>query len=413
MSPQANAEQPVRENVIVLDEPLPLALAGEFAKRIFFAAEEIRDFRLIQDGDQITAVAVTHAGPDAPDGLSRKLRYILVNDVLPQLVRDPKIIWQSTVPNNVRSGIFEELLARGVACPVGEGQVALAEPLLSLMDRLDWLIRRTAIDTFSAREVRYPSLLPIGALDRCNYLASFPQHAMFATRLRADLDNYRNFIDAAQHTAGSGGKPILPFCHDVDYCLPPTMCYHTFNELSGRRLPPGLSVVTARGKSFRHEARYCRTLARLSDFTIREIVFLGTREDVLAAREAFLKQAVALAAELCLSGRCEVANDPFFCKPDSGLRSSSQRLLELKYELQLEIGPEESVAVGSFNFHERFFGESFAISLPDREPSFSSCVGFGLERFAFAVVCQHGLDPAGWPDALREMPSRAQKEVRS
>jgi seryl-tRNA synthetase len=412
MTSQINVKQPACEHVLLLEEPLSAALAGEFAKRIFFAAEEIRDFRLIRDGDQVTAVAVIHDGPDVPDGLSRKLRYILLNDVMPQLVRDPKVVWRSPVHRNVRGGTFDELVNRGIAYPTGEGQVALTEPVLSLMDQLDRLIRRIAVDVFAAKDVRYPTLLPIGALNRCNYLASFPQHAMFATRFRADLDTYRQVLSITQHSSESK-KRILRLCNGVDYSLPPTMCYHTFNQLSGQQLPPELSAVTARGKSFRHEARYYRTLARLWDFTIREIVFLGSRPDVLAAREGFLRRAWDLATELGLSGRSEVANDPFFCRSDSGVQSSSQRLLELKYELQLDVGPGESVAVASFNFHDRFFGESFDISLADGGPSFSSCVGFGLERFAFAVICQHGLDPADWPDILRDKTSSAQKEVRS
>jgi hypothetical protein len=58
--------------------------------------------------------------------------------------------------------------------------------------------------------------------------------------------------------------------------------------------------------------------------------------------------------------------------------------------------------VASFNFHERFFGESFGITLPDGVTTpFSGCAGFGLERFAFALVCQHGVDVEQWPAEIR------------
>jgi seryl-tRNA synthetase len=295
---------------------------------------------------------------------------------------------------------FDRLVAAGVAQEVGEGQVVLGEPLLGLMDDLDRVIRRIVRAEFGGAEFRYPTLIPITALNRCDYFTSFPQYAMFAIRLRSDVDNYRDFVDSVRSGADAGGE-ILDRCDRVDYCLPPTMCYHTFNQFAGRELPPGLSTVTARGKSFRHEARYHRSLARLWDFTIREIVFLGRRDEVLAARERFLNRILELATEFAVSGRCEVANDPFFCAADSGARSTSQRLLELKYELQLEVGPVDSIAVASFNFHERFFGESFGLSLPDGTPAFSACAGFGLERLAFALMCQHGTEIRDWPPALR------------
>ena len=287
-----------------------------------------------------------------------------------------------------------------MAFPVGEGQVALGQPLPDVMDGLDRLIRVLLAREFGAREFQYPTLIPIDVLDRCDYFTSFPQYVMLATRLRGDVDTYRAFLDEAKATSDIGGE-ILGQCDRVDYCLPPTMCYHTFHQFAGHVLPAELSTVTARGKSFRHESRYHRSLARLWDFTIREIVFLGTRDEVLAARERFLNRILAIIDDWDLSGRCEVASDPFFCNSDAAARASSQRLLELKYELQLDLEADDSVAVASFNFHERFFAESFGIERADGAAPYSACVGFGLERLAFALVCQHGEDPATWPASLR------------
>lgn len=397
----SHLDETLGEHLLPIDPPLPGELAAELAKRVFFAAEEIRDFRLVEEGARVTGVRVTVPDATPLDGLARKLNSLVREEVAAQLVREPKVTWRSATRREPPDGTFDRLVAAGAAFPVGEGQVALGEPLLGLMDAIDRAVRAIVAEEFGGTEFRYPTLIPVDVLERCGYLTSFPQHAMFATRLRSDVDVYREFV--ADAAAGTGiGKRVLARCDGVDYCLPPTMCYHTFNQFSGAVLAPELSVYTARGKSFRHEARYHRTLARLWDFTIREIVFLGTREQVLDARERLLARITALADELAVSGRCEVANDPFFGNADSGARASSQRLLELKYELQLDIAPNDAIAVGSFNFHERRFGDSFGISLDGGSgAAFSACAGFGLERFAFALVCQHGPDLAAWPSAVR------------
>jgi seryl-tRNA synthetase len=179
------------------------------------------------------------------------------------------------------------------------------------------------------------------------------------------------------------------------------MCYHTFNQYAGGRLAIPVAVVTARGKSFRYEGRYHASLERLWDFTIREIVFLGERAEVLACRQRFLERAVELVERLGLSGRCEVATDPFFGAADSADRTSAQRLLELKYELRLDVAPDSTIAVGSFNFHDQHFSTAFGITGRDGELLWSGCVGFGLERLAYAFVCQYGLDQSGWPAEFR------------
>jgi hypothetical protein len=157
-------------------------------------------------------------------------------------------------------------------------------------------------------------------------------------------------------------------------------------------------VVTSRGKSFRFESRYRRALERLWDFTIREIVFLGARDFVLDCRRRFMERSFELVESLRLGGQCSVANDPFFAGADTAERTWSQRLLELKYELRLPIAADADVAVASFNFHEQFFGDSFRIRDRDEQGFVhTACVGFGLERLAYAFLCQHGLDPADWP----------------
>jgi seryl-tRNA synthetase len=388
------------DHTIELERALPRVLAGEFAKRIFFADERIGDFRLVEDGELTTAVVVSTEA-DVPTGeLAEKLMFVLRNDVLPQLARAPKVVWRSAASEPVADGAFDRLVAGGAAYPVGEGQIALGHPLLALMDRLDRIVTDIVLTEFDGTEYRYPTLIPIDALKRCGYFTSFPQFVMFASRLRADVDTYREFLE---FTAGGGdvGADVLSRCAPVDYCLPPTMCYHTFNQFTGRTMPAGLSVYTAKGKSFRHEARYHRTLARLWDFTIREIVFIGDRDRVLDARKRFLTRTQGLVDALGMTARCEVATDPFFANVDASDRTSSQRLLELKYELQADIGTDDSVAVASFNFHEQFFGTSFELRLPEHGTPFSGCVGFGLERLAFALVCQHGTDPAGWPAGVR------------
>jgi hypothetical protein len=99
---------------------------------------------------------------------------------------------------------------------------------------------------------------------------------------------------------------------------------------------------------------------------------------------------------LGLTGRCEVANDAFFLK-DSADHAWSQRFLELKYELRLDVDAETTIAVGSFNFHERFFADSFRIG-SGADHVHTACVGFGLERLTYAFLCRHGLDPARWPE---------------
>ncbi|WP_433458242.1 hypothetical protein [Micromonospora sp. CA-248212] len=387
---------------IAMEQPLSSVSAEEFGRRIFFATADILNFRFVRNGDEVTAVDLTVADQGDVDQVRRKVNAVLNDDVLSQLTRPPKVIWSSPAERPVPDGTFDRLMADGEASPSGQGQVALGPQMLHLMDALDDTIRDIVVDEFRAREQRYPTLIPASVMHRCGYLTSFPQYLMFVSRLHSDRDVYRDFVTDTS-TGGAMVPDVLDRCTGVDYCLPPTMCYHTFHQHADGTLPEDAGVVTARGKSFRHEEKYHSGLERLWDFTIREIVFLGDRDHVTAGRQRLLDRILGLTEDLGLSGRCEVASDPFFGDLDVAARATSQRLLELKYELRLDVGGSRDIAVGSFNLHERTFGSAFGIHMSDGEVAHSACAGFGLERLAYAVVCQHGLDPAGWPARVAEL----------
>jgi hypothetical protein len=351
---------------ITLNSPVPDIHADELAKRIFFVSDAILDFSLVRVAagtpgtPGIHAVDVTvRAAQEDLEVLARKLRFVVANDVLAQRPLEPKVIWRRPVAREPRD-VFDELLAKGVAWEAGEGQIAVGEPVLSLMDRLDAKVRALAVDEFQAREYRYPTIIPTEVLRRCAYFQSFPQLMMFVGRLHADVDSYREFL--GELAAGRDLPEVLGAnCGEVDYCLPPTMCFHTYHQLADRPLPVRSLAVTSRGKSFRFESRYRRALERLWDFTIREIVFLGPHDFVLRSRARLMERTFDLMAELGLGGHCEVAGDPFFVNADTAQRVWSQQFLELKYELRLPLDADRDVAVCSFNRHDRFFGESFGI----------------------------------------------------
>jgi seryl-tRNA synthetase len=385
-------------HVIPLDPPLAEEFRHELSRRIYFLAEEITDFTIDGSDGLLTQLRVSTSATTSAEELHRRLHTVIANDILHQRVGPARVVWRSSQLAPQEMPDFDRLCAEGVVVPMGEGQMALAEPLISLLDTIDQHLVTMVREETSATQYRYPTLLRTETLRRCGYLSSFPHHLMFVTRLHGDSDTYAEFSNRA--AAGDSANDLLALCGNTDYCLPPTMCYHTFQQLTDSQLAEP-AAVTARGKSFRHESRYHEGLARLWDFTIREMVFLGSRHYAHDARERIMTRACELVEDWGLEGRCEVASDPFFAGAATAARISSQRLLELKFELQLPIAGGQRIACASFNFHDQHFGDGFRITGPQGSSVHSACAGFGLERLTLAIVSQHGTDPQAWPTALR------------
>jgi hypothetical protein len=382
---------------IALDKPLSKTFAAELEKRLFFASADIVDFELVVRDDVICQIQVTTPGEVDVARLAEKINFVVANDVAAQKILPPKIVWRHDGKPDFKLGVFERMLERDLAFEAAEGQVCLGGPLIDLLDRLDARLKDIAVSLLGARAYRYPTLVPTRVLEECGYFDSFPHFLMFVTRLHNDVETYQAF--AAEYQAqGSVGPFALARCNNLDYCLPPTMCYHTYHQFRERQFDPAQRlVVTSRGKSFRFESKYHRSLERLWDFTIREIVFLGDRDFVLDCRQKFMQAAFAFIEELGLVGHCEVASDPFFCSPDTAAKIFNQKMLELKYELRLNVQEGRTIAVGSFNFHDNFFGQRFHIAKSGGDWVETGCVGFGLERLLYAFLCQHGLDERDWP----------------
>lgn len=392
------AQEEIGWHTLIFASPIPAHLADEFRRRIFFIDQAIDDFECIGADGRIDQLRLRSAlTPVGIEAVFDKIQRVVTKEILSLRLPEQRLAWQHSIDRaRALSDIYPELVERGLVVEMGEGQVGLAGPLLTLMDKLDAQLRQIGLSLPNAREYRYPTLIPSEVLERSGYSQSFPHFLMFVTRLHNDIDVYDKFLEAS---CCSGGLPenLFEYCSNKDYCLPPTMCYHYFHQMTGRSFGDNQTVV-ARGKSFRFETKYSRGLARLWDFTIREIVFVGSRSFVIEARENVMAKAFSLMERLGLSGRCIVANDHFFANNETVIRVATQQLMTLKYELRLDTGPDETVAAASFNLHERHFTDAFDINERFGTPSFSGCVGFGLERLTYSFLCQHGLDPSAWPD---------------
>jgi seryl-tRNA synthetase len=188
----------------------------------------------------------------------------------------------------------------------------------------------------------------------------------------------------------------------VQALLSPAVCYHLYFSLADQPLPGGQLAATAVGNCFRYEAINLVSLERLWNFTMREVIFVGPKDFVLENREIARQRMQPVFEKIGLAYRVESANDPFFIG-EFRKQAAFQSAFQLKFEIRASLPFNHStLAVGSYNYHQDFFGRNLNISLPDGSPAHTGCVAFGLERIAYAFLAQHGLDPANWPRWVRE-----------
>jgi len=334
-----------------------------------------------------SAITQEFAAGDAPAAVQ--------TDVLPLLT------FGKTHLKPTRCGV-DAMVERGEITAGDNGCVAFRGLALELHHYFARLFAELALRVPAAPR-RYPTLLPLSVLEKTDYFKSFPQHATFCTCLNHDERTLQSFVsevkDARAVCDAAASRLEAP-----SMVLSSAVCYQCYREFAGRRLETSLTRLTAQGQCFRNERGAFRTLDRLYEFTMREVIMLGDPVMIDGQRMKLLHEVVSIAESLGLAGTVETATDFFFRGDvDGRARALHQRANALKLELRVRMDEAGgSLAVASFNLHEDYFGRSFDITLPDGGVASTGCVGFGIERWVSAFLAYHGADVARWPVPVRD-----------
>ena len=173
---------------------------------------------------------------------------------------------------------------------------------------------------WTTQQLHTPTLIPAEVLAKCDYFRSFPNTVTFACHLEPEARVISAF--RARHESKSTiDAEALGDMAQPEACLSPAVCYHVYHRNQGVTLPPEGIVYGVWGKCFRYEASNLREMTRLWDFTMRELVFLGTSESVLQERERCVEIIGDFLDSLGLAAEIRTASDPFYIAPDASSRT--------------------------------------------------------------------------------------------
>lgn len=384
-----------RTAIVRLPAPANEMAREEIEKKVAHLSKGIRNMRFAEAG----AALLFDAPPEGIEELTGQVESLAlgVQRSLRRLER--KVVYQSP---RMQKPEF-----RGAGMPdgahmVGNGQVILEGLPLALFRYFDRVFEGLGAH-WSARPLLTPTLIPATVLAKCDYFRSFPHNVTFAAHLLEDAGQIEEFRRRHQRREELD-EAALSDMERPEACLSPATCYHCYHLHQGQVIPDSGLVYGVCGKCFRYESSNMRDLRRLWDFTMREIVFLGSHEYVLGERERGIERVARFLEEHELAGEIRTASDPFFIAPDANAKTYFQLSAETKYEISLPIGEAERLAVGSLNHHTEFFGRAFDVTLQSGGLMHSVCIAFGLERWVYAFIAQHGDALRFWPEVVRSAP---------
>jgi seryl-tRNA synthetase len=377
-------------------------LAADLEKQSVYVSPSVRGVRVNGSRDGVEVDLIDDKDPEARAKVER-----FIEAMVSRFRKLPKKIAftnqrQDKAP--LETNVYQKLKERRWVLELGHGQVGLAGAALQCMRAIDEDCRQLGIQQFGAVEENYPALMPSEVLARCNYFKYFPHTVSMVVHLVEDYD----LIDEFRRANDEGTHLVVPRREAFEtpkVCLNPAVCYHCYQAMAGDVMTTEGRCVTAVGRCFRYESNNIVGLDRAWDFTMREVIFVGTESWVSERRQKAMEAQLEQVRKWDLDCQFETANDPFFSAAYA-TKTYWQVRNDLKYEMRLNVepGPDgaaRTIACASANLHENFFGKTFIIGGSDGNPVFTGCAAWGLERLVLALFSQHGFDKARWPESLR------------
>ncbi len=356
----------------------------ELIKSLGFISEEIVDFEL---KDNTIAVRLSNEADE--ESIYEKIKLYIGKFVVSE--QDEIVCSVDNPTRDYRVKRYEDIADIHY---FGHGNIALNGTAKFLFDYFDGIFEKIA-QGFGAKTKIYPALLPIESYKKTGYLKRSPQYAMFCCNTFEDMDKLEDLQQSIQE---GRTQSVLK---QPRFALSPSACFHTYIEYENAELPSE-SVFTFRQNVFRNEGRFnFSEMGRLMDYHVREVVMIGDEKYVSRVRQEFLDIVIDRMKNWGLSFTVIVAADPFVLPRFQKLKKI-QKVEKSKYEIKLNCEPDHKISVASFNLHGTAFSDPFNISVRQSAQTVTGCIGFGLERWVIAFICQYGTDPSKWPQDIRD-----------
>ncbi|HVV19927.1 MAG TPA: hypothetical protein VHF06_10860 [Pseudonocardiaceae bacterium] len=279
--------------------------------------------------------------------------------------------------------MFDSQLAEDVR-PVATsapGVYLFPESFETVVGRLRQRIAALAADE-PVRRLAIPPVISRHTIERAGYVRTFPHLLGTVHSYTGDARRWGTLAPLVDEGGDWHADQAIS-----DLVLLPAACYPVYRTLADESLA-GPRKFAVEGTCFRQEAT--SEPGRLRSFRMVEIVTAATEEYCVEWRAHWLERSAGWLRSLGLDVSIDVADDPFF-GPGKKLYQAAQRMQELKLELRVPLADGLVQAVASANFHKDHFGEAFAFTV-DGSVGNTSCMAFGLERIALALVHAHGPD---------------------
>ena len=319
----------------------------------------------------------------------------LLTKRFPKIENNNKPLFVINNKKIIKKDYLKEIFDKDIIQEVDQGLFIYREPISTLINFLDYSIVKFFSNPFKAKEEMYPNAIKMESLIKANYVNSFPEHLIFNCHLLEDIETINKFVKSSNKATFLSQENNLS---RINLVQNPSTCYHCYASRENEYFNKNI-VITAINKCNRYEASNHSKKGRMQEFSLREVIFLGSPSFIKNTRFKTVKLLNQFVTNWQINGELISSNDPFFTN-EFKTKASFQLHFDMKYEYKAKLPYEnKTLAIMSSNIHGTTFSKNFNLK-SKKNVIHTGCLGFGLERLALVIIAQHGYKSNKWPKKM-------------
>lgn len=295
------------------------------------------------------------------------------------------------------------------------GQWVYTPVFTAFLKAMTQLFIEEVVRPLGFKEAVLPKVYPLDVGLRTGHLKGTINSIVFACFPRSyDIREFEDLVDLMVVTEGVDRSLLLEKLEKPGGFLCFAQCepfyQFFFKEIVDDSCLP-VKWYDASGPSYRWEAGGLYGVERLVEFHRVEVVWLGTKEQVVEIRDELLGAYRRFMNEsLELEWRMAWVT-PFYLEQAgevgevASLDVNQPGTIDFEVWLPFKGGRESKrswLEVGNISIHGTKFVKPFRIKHKKGEVVWTGCSGFGSERWLLAFLAQKGFDPSNWPRRFKE-----------
>ena len=301
----------------------------------------------------------------------------------------------------------EEMVKRGwIRHAAGRGQWIYGPQITRIFRAFERILIEEVLKPLGYEEMVFPKLVPWEVWKRSGHAKGIYPEAYYvcAPKTRDPeyweevMDYYKVTNEVPLEMIKDRIEPIGGLCY--------AQCPPFWIFLMGKTLPDSIlpiRVFDRSGTSHRYESGGLHGIERLDEFHRVEIVWIGTKEQVIEHANELRERYRRIFAEILDIEWREAWVTPWFMAQEG-----KAGLAELK-----EVGTVDFEAILPYSgkwlefqnvsVNGDKYPKGFSVKLQSGKELWSGCSGVGLERWAAVMLAQNGLEPEQWTEGFRRI----------